>query len=207
MNYVFSMGSSVIAVTAVLVAIWHVRTSAAASARSNALPVASAAFNEFRSKEFQGHLQAVWNQRPTEVPAGGFESLPETWRDSAYRVAYFFEYLGILVAHGLVPTDLIVDFSANLVVRSWRALEPFIEAERRHRRDTCEPANISAGFVTHFEHLVCLAFDGAGRPYDTRIHDRLKLRKVARTSRPPVVLDAVERLAYEPTSQGVISAS
>ena len=170
--------SSAIAVVAVAVAAWHVRTTAKAAGRSNALPVASAAFNEFRSREFQSHLHKVWHEAPAGVPEGGFESLAEDWRASAYRVAYFFEYLGILVAHGLVPADLVVDFSANLLVRSWLALEPFIAEERRHRRAMCAPAGISPGFVRHFEHLVSLAFDADGRPVDSRIHERLGLRKM-----------------------------
>ncbi|MCA1606660.1 MAG: hypothetical protein LC775_14595 [Acidobacteria bacterium] len=170
------VGSLAIALVAVVVAIWQVRASAAAAERSNSLPVASATFNEFRSQEFQAHLRKVWNEAPKEAPEDGFQSLPEHWRDSAYEVAYFFEYLGILVAYELVPKDLVVDFSANLVVRSWRALAPFIKKERLHRQKAII-SGFSPGFVTHFEHLAALTLDSNCRPIDTSIHERLKLKK------------------------------
>lgn len=167
----------VIALIAVVVAIWQVRASAIAAERSNSLPVTSDAFKEFRSREFQDHLRKVWNETPSSVPEGGFQSLPADWRDSAYEVAYFFEYLGVLVAYRLVPEDLIVDFSANLLARSWRALEPFIREERMHRQKA-GISGTSSGFVTHFEHLVALTIDAKGKPIDGAIHERLKLRSV-----------------------------
>jgi hypothetical protein len=172
------VGSLAIALVAVVVAIWQVRASAVSAERSNSLPVASDAFKEFRSQEFQLHLRRVWEETPSSVPEDGFQSLPADWRESAYAVAYFFEYLGVLVAYELVPEDLVVDFSANLIGRSWYVLEPFIEKERMYRRQVCA-SGISPGFVTHFEHLVALTLDSDGKPVDDSIHERLKLRKVS----------------------------
>ncbi|MGH3870922.1 MAG: DUF4760 domain-containing protein [Pseudonocardiaceae bacterium] len=170
-------GSLVIALVAVVVAIWQVRASAASAERSNSLPVASDAFKEFRSQEFQRHLRRVWDDAPSSVPEDGFKALPVDWRESAYAVAYFFEYLGVLVAYELVPENLVVDFSANLIGSSWRVLEPFIQKERMYRRRVCG-SGISPGFVTHFEHLVALTLDSDGKPVDDSIHERLKLQKV-----------------------------
>lgn len=175
-NAVLAASSLIIALAAVVVAIWQVRVSARASERTNSLPILSAAFDEFRSPEFQGHLRRVWNEAPGAVPEGGFQALPEEWRSSAYRVAYFFEHLGLLVAYELVPRDSIIDFSANLVVRSWRALSPFIKAEREFRTRTGN--GVSSGFVSHFEHLVALTMDENGAPVDGEIHERLALRRV-----------------------------
>lgn len=169
---------------AIVVAVWQVRTSAASVARSNSLPATSSAFNEFRSPEFQAHLRKVWLEKPSSPPEGGFQSLPEDWRDSAYQVAYFFEYLGVLVAYELVPEDLVVDFSANLLRRSWEALDPFIRKEREYRRESATPG-ISPNFVTHFEHLVALTIDSNGKPIDDSIHERLKLLSVPES--PPDV--------------------
>lgn len=171
------MGSLIIALTAVVVAVWQVRASAISAEKANSLPVASDAFDEFRSQQFQAHLRKVWNEAPATVPQDGFQSLPEEWRESAYTVAYFFEYLGVLVAYELVPREIVVDFSANLIYRSWQALEPFILAERRHRRGF-RTAGVSVGFVTHFEHLVALTVDSRGESVDGAIHERLGLRKV-----------------------------
>jgi hypothetical protein len=175
-NVVLAASSVFIALSAVVVAVWQVRVSARAAERSNALPILSAAFDEFRSAEFQGHLRRVWNEAPGHVPEKGFQALPDEWRASAYRVAYFFEHLGLLVAYELVPKDSIVDFSANLVVRSWRALAPFVEAERRYRKRTGD--GMSSGFVSHFEHLVALTLAEDGTPVDSEIHERLSLRRM-----------------------------
>lgn len=179
-SWILSVGSLVIALLAVVVAILQVRASAVAAERSNALPVASDAFKEFRSQEFQAHLRKVWDETPSKAPEGGFQSLPVDLRDSAYEVAYFFEYLGVLVAYKLVPEDLVVDFSSNLLARSWRALEPFIREERIHRQ-RIGISSVSTGFVTHFEHLVTLTIDSDGTPIDDSIHERLRLRQVTQS--------------------------
>ncbi len=171
--------SLAIALIAVVVAVWQVRAQAVATERANSLPVASAVFNEFRSQGFRNHLLKVWNDTPPDVPEGGFEALPLGWRESAYEVAYFFEHLGILVAYELVSEDLIVDFSANAVVRSWRTLDPFIQKERGRRRQGCATAAISPNFVSHFEHLAVIAtsVDSRKKYIDDSIHERLRLRK------------------------------
>lgn len=167
----------IIACVAVVVAIWQVRQSALAAERSNSLPVASDAFTEFRSQEFQAHLRKVWDEAPSHVPDDGFQSVPEDWRKSALEVAYFFEYLGILVAYELVPEDLVVDFSANLIGRSWWALEPFIKKEREYRRRNGDP-RVSPGFVTHFEHLAGLATSFDGGPAEDAARRRSGLRSM-----------------------------
>ncbi|MGH3764651.1 MAG: DUF4760 domain-containing protein [Pseudonocardiaceae bacterium] len=174
----FGAVSLIIALTAVAVAVWQVRAHLVAIEKSNSLPVASAAFNEFRSQKFRNHLFKVWRDAPSDVPEGGFEALAEKWRESAYEVAYFFEHLGILVAYDLVPEELIVGFSSNAVVRSWRTLEPFIQKEREHRKQGAY-TGLSPNFVSHFEHLAAIAskIDSRGEHIDDVILRKLKIRK------------------------------
>lgn len=104
---------------------------------------------------------------------------PDEWRTSAYTVVYFFEHLGLLVAYDLVPEEFVVDFSANLIGRSWHVLEPFVRAERDHRKRT-SPPGVSPNFVSHFEDLVALAIDESGAAVDGRIHRKLGLRSMPR---------------------------
>jgi hypothetical protein len=174
----FGTVSLIIALTAVAVAVWQVRAHLVSIEKSNSLPVASAAFNEFRSQGFRDHLIKVWSDTPSDVPEGGFEALPDNWRESAYQVACFFEYLGSLVAYDLVPEDLILGVSSNAVVRSWRTLEPFIQKERQHRQAYAS-AGLSSNFVSHFEHLAVIAstVDSRGKNIDDLILERLKTRK------------------------------
>ncbi|MDT4987661.1 MAG: hypothetical protein QOI74_1755 [Micromonosporaceae bacterium] len=129
---------------------------------------------------FQDHLRNVWNNAPDSVPDGGFQTLPDGWRSSAYIVAYFFEYLGVLIAYKLVPQDFVIDFSANMIVRSWRVLDPFIQGERAYRREHAT-GGVSTGFVSHFEHLVALTLDEHGHPVDGTIQQRIGLKKLDRT--------------------------
>ena len=168
--------SLLIVLTAVVVALWQVHANAAAAKKSNLLPVASHAFEEFRSEGFRAHLLKVWNETPSNVPGDGFQALPADWRESAYAVAYFFEHLGILAAYNLVPENLILDCSANALVRSWRTLEPFIRQERAHR---LKIGGLSPNFVSHFEHLAVIAAEtnSHGKYVDDLIHERVKLRK------------------------------
>lgn len=175
-NFV-ALGSAVVALIAVLVAIWQIRENARGIRRSNSLPVIATTFNEFRSSEFQDHLRRVWYNAPSSVPENGFQALEYEWRQSAYIVTYFFETLGLLVAYDLVPKDFVVDFSANMIGRSWRALDPFIQAERAFRRRT-SARGVSAGFVSHFEHLVALTMDEHGDPVDGEIHKQVRLRQL-----------------------------
>lgn len=199
-SVILGIGSLAIALVAVVVAIWEVRASATSTERSNSLPLASEAFKEFRSQEFQAHLRKIWNEAPSNVSEDGFQSLPEDWRDSAYRVAYFFEYLGILVAYELVSKDLVVDFSANLLGRSWHILEPFIRRERVYRQKSSAISGISPGFVTHFEHLVALTISSNGKHIDDSIHERLKLRTVPAVAfgDPAAIRAALEEVHESP---------
>jgi hypothetical protein len=103
------------AFTTVLVAVWQVRAHLIAAEKSNPLPVTSVVFNEFRSREFRKQLFKVWNEAPPVAPEGGFQELPEEYRESAYEVAYFFEHLGALVAYDLVPEDLVVTSQQTLL--------------------------------------------------------------------------------------------
>lgn len=84
-NSLLGVGPLIIALTAVAVAIWNVRTNTAVAERANSLPVVSAVFDEFRSQEFQAHLRSVWNEAPTNIPEGGFQSLPHDWREGIWQ--------------------------------------------------------------------------------------------------------------------------
>ena len=118
---------------------------------------------------------------------------------AAYTVAYFFEYMGVLVAYGLVPSDFVIDFSANMLARSWYVLQPFVESERRFR-EKHSGDGISAGFVSHFEHLVALTLDSEGKPIDQKTHEKLGLQKI-NNSRLSQVSYPTERPGWQPAER------
>jgi hypothetical protein len=57
-------------------------------------------------------LQRLISEDPGEPPDGGFEKLPEKWRNSAYTVCYFYDYLGTLAANKIIDEKLIIGASS-----------------------------------------------------------------------------------------------
>jgi hypothetical protein len=149
--------SAVIALVAVTVAIWQVRTSSIRAERAISLPVLAEISHEIRSQEFHDSLIRLVTQNPPPVPKhGGFEALPEDFRRTAYRVCYFFDYLGILAKYGIVREDIAAAWAATRLVQVWIIMKPFIEAEREHR-SSAFPAEVPKEFLTHYQHLYDVA--------------------------------------------------
>jgi hypothetical protein len=166
------------AVAALGVAVWQVRRSALMSDRSNSLPIVAAMFSEARSNEFRAHLQRIYAETPAVVPDKGFEGMPESWRDSAYAVCYFYDYLGTLAAFGIVNEKLIIGTNATHVSRVWVTLQPFIKKERAWRRKSY-PSISSPGFLRYFEHLAARITELGGREAAQRIQEEIKLRSLS----------------------------
>jgi hypothetical protein len=194
---IISIVSLLIAISAIAVAVWHVRTAKRVANKANSLPVVTTLFDQFRSEAFQEHIEVILTTQPdpsswpepSEWPHGhsnpGFGGElrrdKDPWRWSALQVAYFFEYLGVLVAHRLIPTEIVVDATANVTARTWAVIEPFIRAERA-RREKIHAGNprVSRGFVRHYEHLVALTTVN-DKPADEEIQKKLALKQVPGT--------------------------
>jgi hypothetical protein len=175
---IVSAFSVVIALGAVWVAVWQIRMNARQTERSNSLPVLAAAFEQYRSPAFRSEVDYLMRNVPAEVPAEGFGALPVEWRDNAYRVCYFFDHLGILVAHRMVDERVVVGAFATQAIQVWHVAEPFIRAERRHRADNYSPY-ASPGFLEYYEHLVQRVINLGGRDAPARIRAQVGTLTVA----------------------------
>jgi hypothetical protein len=142
-----------IALIAIAVAIWQVRTSSERAERALSLPIITEISREIRSSEFRQSIKFLQKKAPLVPDRGGFESLPEEFREQAYKVCYFFDYLGILAMYGIITEDMALDWIGTRLLQTWVTMKPFIEAEREYRRNTYSP-EIPAGFLLHFEHLI-----------------------------------------------------
>jgi hypothetical protein len=142
-----------VALVAVAVAVWQVRTSTERAERALSLPIITEIAREIRSSEFRQNFIYLQNTVLPVPDSGGFESLPEEFREQAYQICYFFDYLGILVLYGIITEDMVVDWVGTRLVLIWATMRPFIEAEREHRRITYPPET-PPGFLLHFEHLI-----------------------------------------------------
>ncbi|GHG08223.1 MULTISPECIES: DUF4760 domain-containing protein [Amycolatopsis] len=113
--------------------------------------------------EFRGHLTTVVagiGEEPSERV--GIEALSPKYRDSVYTVCYFFDYLGVLLAFGMIEKDVIVSALGTHIMRVWYLLQPYIVAERVYRERVC-PVDAPAGFLVYFEYLVVLVRKSGGR--------------------------------------------
>ena len=142
-----------VALIAVVVAVWQVRTSTERAERALSLPIIGEVARELRSTEFRQSIMYLQKNTPPVPDSGGFESLPKEFREQAYKVCYFFDYLGILALYKIITEDMVVDWVGTRLMQTWAIMRPFIEAEREHRRITYPP-EIPPGFLLHFEHLI-----------------------------------------------------
>jgi len=175
---VISLISAVIAVTALLVAVWQTRQGSKSSAVMNSSPIAASIWSEWRSEEFRQHMLMVVGSPSVARDAQRMEDLPKDYRNSAYTVIYYFNQVGTLVAFGLISERLIIGVLGSWIMHTWRVLEPLILKERKHRANTYPP-DIPSNFSDYYEHLVQRVLDLGGPGAMNLIQERIRLRHLS----------------------------
>jgi hypothetical protein len=150
---IISLVSIALALAAVCVAAWQVRVNAKSAEKSNALPVISEAFHEWRSYELNSALTRLLAIKNEHLALDSFDELPPGLRNDAYEICYFFDYMGTLAVYDIAPEDIIIGVMANRIVQVWITMYPLIVNERNHRLETYPP-EAPHGFLAYFEHLV-----------------------------------------------------
>jgi hypothetical protein len=178
---IVSLISVVLAFIAVSVATWQARSNIRNAWHSHSHPVIAEIFREFRSPQFRESLRDLLNSPAGDAYTGGFRSLPRDRRDAAYDVCYFFEYIGELVAFGIVQEDIIIAAMGTHIMLVWSVMWPAIENERAHRMQTFSP-DVPPGFLTQYEHLVARIHDLGGGEAATIIQKRRGVRRLAATA-------------------------
>lgn len=176
---IVNLVSLFIALIAVGVAIWQVRASDRSSERSNALPIVSEIMHEWRSTQLRSDVAYILDHTPQGKGEEGFNSLPSRWRDRAYRVCYFFDYVGVLASLGIISDELVISIMGTRIVQVWQKLEPFIGQERQYRAKTYPPG-VPPGFLVYFEHIVTRVLDLGGQRAAILIQQRMGLRRLTR---------------------------
>jgi hypothetical protein len=174
---VLSLISVVIALSAVLVAIFAARDNAHAAERSRVLPVISEALREWRSPEIIAHRRRLINLTGLTPPEGGFEELPAEIRESAYSWCYYCDTLGQLALYKIVPEEIIIGYIGTQLIQVWCIMEPFILKEREHRARTLPPG-APAAFLPYYEHLVCRIAERGGRRAGEDIRKSVSARQI-----------------------------
>jgi hypothetical protein len=146
---------------AVIVALWQARRTVTIARQTNAGPVVSSLISQFRDGEFRKAMDGLRSLRVSGLTPGPFGTLRAPTIDQAYRVCYFFEYLGILVAFGHIDGDIVIGTMSTQLVEVWTVMRPWIACERVVRRNG-EPLG-GHDFLPYFENLVFLIVKGKTR--------------------------------------------
>jgi hypothetical protein len=184
---IVSLVSLFIALVAVCVAVWQVRASSRNDELSNELPIISEIMNEWRSTNFRSDVSYVLTRSPQTAKDGGFRALPARWREPAYRVGYFLDYIGVLTSLDIISDELVISMVGTQIIQIWRVLEPFIERERQYRRDTYPPG-VPTGFLVYFEHIVARIIDLGGQQAAVLSQQRRGLRHLTQ----PLTISAAD---------------
>lgn len=104
------------------------------STRSNAAVATTLKLiDEHRGTEMREARTKVFGFGGGLDPGLGFDALSAENKEAAVRLSYYYDHVGLLIVGGLVPPRLIIGAIGGSVMKSWKVLEPYIEAERRKR--------------------------------------------------------------------------
>ncbi|WP_169523885.1 hypothetical protein [Amycolatopsis balhimycina] len=118
-NLLVSWISLLVSIGAVGAAIWVTRRNGVSLLKANSLRVTTEVFQQVRSVEFGDHLAKVFagiGEEPSEE--GGIDHLSGKYRGSVYAVCYFFDYLGVLLAFGMIEKDVILSALGTHTMRA-----------------------------------------------------------------------------------------
>jgi hypothetical protein len=117
---------------ALVVSMYTSARSVRATRASQSLAVIKDIFGQRHQPEFVDALAAVRTPdfRSGVDAAEGVTGLPQDKRLQANRLCIFYDDLGKLVAHGIIDEDLVIGSYGYGIMWAWKALEPFIRAQR-----------------------------------------------------------------------------
>jgi len=144
-----AVGALAVAVVALIVSIWTAMHSATAARRERALAVSIDLFREARDLG-PARRDVFFEIAPLETCR--LDELPASLRDSAQKLCWFYDNVGVLVAHRMVDIEPIAGYLGDSILDSWDRLERFILAERAHRRERSDAR--ADAYQWYFEELV-----------------------------------------------------
>jgi hypothetical protein len=179
---IVSLISVILAFFAVSVSAWQARANMQHARRSRSLPVIAEIFKEYRSKEFRKSIHNLLSPSSlslsSEKTAGyGLMRLSEDRREDVYKVCYFFDYIGTLVAFGIIREDIVIAVMGTDIMRVWSAMSKVIKNERDHRLKLYKDSDVPPGFLVFYEHLVTRIEALGGSEAATRIQRRIGVRR------------------------------
>ena len=95
------------------------------------------------SEEARKHRKFIYTELKSKP-----EELTPSEREHVEQVSVTFDRIGKLIESGLVPRDELLESHCEVIIRSWRRLEPYILYHRRV---------VGGRHGQHFEHLAATA--------------------------------------------------
>jgi hypothetical protein len=133
---------------AVVVALLQWRT----ARQANDLPVLVDLFAEHRSKRLAQARTYVDQELQQHDLTRGLAGLPERERALIRDLAWYYDNLGVLVAHGHIDVEPVSGYLGAAAASVWQHMEPLIRAERSLRARSSDPDR----WQVYFENLVRL---------------------------------------------------
>jgi hypothetical protein len=122
---------------------------------ANTLPVLVDLFREHRSVRLAQARRVVHERLPSCDLSAGLAGLPEDDRDLVRELAWFYDNLGALVAHGVVDIEPVSGYLGGSVISVWEGVQPLVQAERAKRtRNAMPDPNRWQEYFENLYHLV-----------------------------------------------------
>ena len=148
LGVLFGTGTLGLSLAAIVISAVAIRHQADYVRRSNVLVFMANVGGRSRTAEFREAQDYVLRELSQYDSALGITQLPRPARDHVWQVGGFYQDLGALVATGVIDEELAAALHYTGIKDTWRALEPYIRAEREHRR-----GRNAGGFFGSFESL------------------------------------------------------
>jgi len=134
-----------ISLLSLFAAVVTARRQALLAQRANDASALVELFREYRSQPLASARRNVRDHIKEWAPENGVEGLP----DDVRYLLWFFDNLGVLVAHGVVESGPVIGWLGGSAVSMWDLLQPFILAERTNRPRGLDPNR----YQEYFENL------------------------------------------------------
>jgi hypothetical protein len=124
----------VVSITALTVTLLTSLRQLALARHANTLPAVVGLFQEHRGAELARARHIVVNELAGRDLSDGLAAVPEEHRQHVLNLCWFYDNIGALVAHGVVPLAPVSGYLGGSVIETWKIVRPMALAEREKRR-------------------------------------------------------------------------